>query len=73
MLEPYAVKVASTVLRRGGGSNLSPLFDYAFSKRIAFSLRYFMEYSYQIFFLFQETPITHVPQKIQRQSESFIS
>jgi len=29
MLEPYAVKVASTVLRRDGGSNLSPLFDYA--------------------------------------------
>jgi hypothetical protein len=29
MLEPYAVKVASTVLRRGGGSNLSSLFDYA--------------------------------------------
>ncbi|MCG2728034.1 MAG: hypothetical protein L6244_05240 [Candidatus Methanoperedenaceae archaeon] len=26
MLEPYAVKVARTVLRRGGGSNLSFLF-----------------------------------------------
>jgi hypothetical protein len=27
MLEPYAVKVACTVLRRGGGSNLFSLFD----------------------------------------------
>jgi hypothetical protein len=29
MLEPYAVKVASTVLRRGGGRNLFSLFDNA--------------------------------------------
>jgi len=29
MLERYAVKVARTVLRRGGGSNLFSLFDYA--------------------------------------------
>jgi putative transposase len=35
MLEPYAVKVASTVLRRGGGSNLSPLFD-KYRKKLLF-------------------------------------
>jgi hypothetical protein len=29
MLERYAVKVARTVLRRGGGSNLFSLFDFA--------------------------------------------
>ena len=28
MLERYAVKVARTVLRRGGGSNLFSLFDF---------------------------------------------
>jgi hypothetical protein len=28
MLEPYEAKVSCTVLRRGGGSNLSFLFDY---------------------------------------------
>ena len=30
MLEPYAVKVASTVLRRGRAGNRSFLFDYEF-------------------------------------------
>jgi len=30
MLEPYAVKVASTVLRRGRAGNRSFLFDYQF-------------------------------------------
>jgi len=30
MLEPYAVKVARTVLRRGRASNRSFLFDYEF-------------------------------------------
>jgi hypothetical protein len=31
MLEPYAVKVASTVLRRGRAGNRSFLFDYLFA------------------------------------------
>ena len=34
MLERYAVKVARTVLRRGGGSNLSPLFDKKVEKHV---------------------------------------
>ena len=37
MLERYAVKVARTVLRRGGGSNLFSLFDPMLPERVGTS------------------------------------
>jgi len=58
MLERYAVKVARTVLRRGSGSNATPLSDYL----TCGILRHFRAFSGFEFFLLPSR--VHVPPTI---------